>query len=249
MRNSILVAGTSNVRVAGLYGWNEVHRNDQIEDTEAEFYGLFTEVDIRCCTVDVDIVFVDTEATAGKGFYLGLSTVQRFGHVNSSFRYLLSDADTSDNASVSTGSLLFFELSLTPTATDNNLYFNGYAGKDRYSPAALNPGVGGPLVRTGILYASVGLGSYGSPLENNAGDIFGLAIGYQMFFSGGRKQLILEVAGRKETEALKTGSGAVGARYQQAFGRHTILILDGFVADHDITGGNSGTRLELRFKF
>jgi len=249
VRNSIRIAGASNIRVAGLFGWNEVHRNDHVEDSEAELYGLFTEIDTRCCTIDIDLVYVSAEPTTGKGYFVGLSSVQRFGHLNSSFRYLYSNADELDNATVSTGSLLFFELSLIPTATDNNLYFNGFVGNNQYSPAALDEGVGGPLVRTGILFAAVGLGTYGAALDNNAGDVTGAALGYQMFFSGGRKQLILEAAGRKETEGLKTAAIAAGIRYQQALGRHTIYILDGFIADPEMRKENSGARIELRFKF
>jgi hypothetical protein len=99
------------------------------------------------------------------------------------------------------------------------------------------------------LFAGVGLGSYGSPLDNNSTDVFGSSLGYQMFFSGGRQQLIAEVAFRKETKGLKTGSEAAGLRYQQASGLHTIYILDGFVSNHDVNGSGSGMRAEVRFKF
>ena len=70
-----------------------------------------------------------------------------------------------------------------------------------------------------------------------------------MFFSGGRKQLIVEAAVRDETEGAELTSSAIGARYQQAFGRHTILVLDIFGADLDNDEDNSGGRVEFRFKF
>lgn len=77
----------------------------------------------------------------------------------------------------------------------------------------------------------------------------GGSLGYQMYFSHGRQQLILELGGREETEGLKTSSAAVGARYQVAAGRHTIFILDGFAGDHEFTGNNNGARVEMRVKF
>jgi hypothetical protein len=249
VRNSILISGLSNTRIAGMYGWNEVNRNDRVEDEEADFFGLFTEIDSPCCTITIDYIFIDTDEPAGNGSFLGLSSVQRFGHVNSSIRLLISDAEETDSTAVGTGSLVFVETSFTPTGTDNNLYINGFSGKDEYTPAALSPAVGGPLARTGILFAAVGLGSYGSPLNNNSADIFGGAIGYQMFFTGGRKQLIFEAAVRDETEGAELTTSAVGARYQQAFGKHTILVLDAFTSDQDEADDNSGGRVELRFKF
>jgi hypothetical protein len=249
VRNSGRSFGASNVRVAALYSWNEVNRNDRLEDSKAELYGLFSELDFSCCTVNVDLILVDSELPTGGGSFIGVSSVQRFGHINTSFRLFNSTAEEADNAAVSSGSLFFFELSTTPPKTDNNYYLNGFVGIDQYSPAALDFGVGGPLARTGILFAGVGLGSYGSPLDNNSTDVFGSSLGYQMFFSGGRQQLIAEIAFRKETKGLKTFSEAAGLRYQQASGLHTIYILDGFVSNHDVNGSGSGMRAEVRFKF
>ena len=249
VRNSILLSGLSNTRIAGMYGWNEINRNDRLQDDEASLIGLFTEIDSPCCTFDIDLIYIDTDEPDGSGSFVGLSSVQRFGHLNTSFRLLASDAAEDDSAAVATGSLFFFETAYTPARTDNNLYVNGFVGKDSYTPAALAPAVGGPLARTGILFASVGLGSYGSPLDNNSGDVLGTAVGYQMFFSGGRKQLIVEAAVRDETEGAELTSSAIGARYQQAFGRHTILVLDIFGADLDNDEDNSGGRVEFRFKF
>lgn len=249
VRNSIRVEGASNLRVAGLFGWNEINRNDRVEDTDAVLIGIFSELDINCCTIDVDAIWVSTDDPAGDGVFLGLSSVQRFGHLNTSFRFLLSKASENDNAAIGSGTLLFAETSFTPSRTDNNVYMNGFLGIDQYTPAALDEGVGGPLARTGILFAAVGLGSFGSPLNNAAGDVYGGAVGYQMFFSGGRKQFIAELGLRQETEGTEATSNAIGARYQQAFGRHTILILDGFFGDHDDLGDTSGLRAEARFKF
>ena len=109
VRNSILLSGLSNTRIAGMYGWNEINRNDRLEDDEASLIGLFTEIDSPCCTIDIDLIYIDTDEPAGSGSFVGLSSVQRFGHLNTSFRLLASDAAEDDSAAVATGSLFFFE--------------------------------------------------------------------------------------------------------------------------------------------
>ena len=108
VRNSILLSGLSNTRIAGMYGWNEINRNDRLEDDEASLIGLFTEIDSPCCTIDIDLIYIDTDEPAGSGSFVGLSSVQRFGHLNTSFRLLASDAAEDDSAAVATGSLFFF---------------------------------------------------------------------------------------------------------------------------------------------
>jgi hypothetical protein len=249
VRNSIRVEGASNLRVASLFGWNEIHRNDRIEDSDAMLFGVFSELDTNCCTVDLDLIWVTTDDSAGDAYFLGLSSVQRFGHLNTSFRFLLSEASEDDNASVGSGTLLFAETSYTPSRTDNNVYINGFLGVDQYTPAALDEGVGGPLARTGILFAAVGLGSFRPAIDNAAGEVYGSAVGYQMFFQGGRRQLIAEAGFRQETEGSESATSATGLRFQQAHGRHTIYILDGYYSDDDDIGDTSGVRTEIRIKF
>lgn len=249
VRNSIRIAGASNTRVTAMLGWNNVNRNNNIRDDDAILYGLFTETDWPLSTVDIDLAYVDANDSSGSGYYIGLSGVQRFGHVDTSLRYLYSNADEVDSAAVSTGSLVFVEISGAPVTTHNNLYFNGFWGVNNFSSAAREVDTGGPLGRTGILFAAVGLGTVPSALNNRAGDVAGGSLGYQMFFSHERQQLIIEVGSRNETEGEKTASTAVGARYQIAMGRHSIFLLDGYIGDHDVTGTNSGARAELRVKF
>lgn len=249
VRNSIRVSGASNTRMTGFFGWNNVNRNNNQRDDEAALFGLFTETDWPVSTVDIDLVYVDASDSSGSGYYIGLSGVQRFGHIDTSLRYLYSNADEVDTAAVGTGSLVFVEISGAPLTTHNNLYFNGFWGVNNFTSAARDVDTGGPLGRAGILFAAVGLGTFPPALNNRAGDVVGGALGYQMYFSHGRQQLILELGSRNETEGAKTSSAAAGARYQIAMGRHTIFLLDGYVGDHDINGSNNGARVELRVKF
>lgn len=249
VRNSVRIPGTSNTRVAAMYGWNEVHRDNNTEDRNAELYGLFIETDTPKSTIDIDLAYVDSDNNTGDGYFAAISGVQRFGHLATSLRLLHSKAKDQENASVSTGTLLFAETSFTPARTNDNVYINGFVGIDQFSSAARDVDTGGPLGRTGILYASVGLGGYGTALSNRPDDAWGGAIGYQAFLDGQREQLIIELGARDELKGAQSGAVALGARYQKAYGRHTILVLEGFANDTSGTGHGSGIRSELRWKF
>ena len=121
---------------------------------------------------------------------------------------------------------------------------------DEFSSAARGPDRGGPLGRTGILFAAVGLGTYGAALGNDADESFGGSLGYQTFLGDEehRRQLILEVGAREETRGTERGAVAAGLRYEQAIGRHTLLRFDGYVAGHDDDAPSSGARVELELK-
>jgi hypothetical protein len=70
-----------------------------------------------------------------------------------------------------------------------------------------------------------------------------------MYFNNRKNQLILEVGGRTETKGTDTADSAVGAEWQQAFGRHMILIFGGFAGQRHDTGKSYGLRSEIELKF
>ena len=249
-QNSLRPSGTSNLRITGLYGWNKVNRNNNVEDNSSDVYGLFTEIDFPKTTVAVDLAYLDDEVT-GDAYFVGLSAVQRFGLVNTAFRLLTSHA-ARDSASAGTGTLLFAETSWTPEHSDDLVYVNGFAAFDQYTSVARGPEVGGPLGRTGILFAAPQIGTVGSALSNQASDVVGAAVGYQTFLGpmyGTRKQLIIEAGFREDTNNVDESAVAIGARYQQAFGQHYIMQLDGYAADYENSGSGYGLRAELIVKF
>ena len=143
----------------------------------------------------------------------------------------------------------FGEISWTPPHTENLVYINSFWGIEEFASAARGPDAGGPLGRTGILFAAVGLGQYGAALGNRADDSVGAALGYQMFFDHTRKQLILEAGGRSSTDGEDEDIFAFGARYQQAMGQHTILQFDVFGGLPEEGDNTWGARMELQFKF
>ena len=248
-RNSILPRGGTNMQLTFLYAWNNVHRDDNLEDDPADLFGLFITADYSRSSINADFAYVfDTDQNTD-GVYWGLSAVQRIGLVNTAFRVLGSQALDAETAAVSDGLLLFGEVSWTPAWTHDNVYVNAFWGIDQFSSAARGPATGGPLGRAGILFAAVGLGRYGAALGNRADDSAGLAVGYQKFSHDTRRQLIVEVGGRQGTTGADDGAAALGARFQQAMGKHFVLQVDGFRSVLESRDDGWGTRLELLFQF
>jgi hypothetical protein len=96
---------------------------------------------------------------------------------------------------------------------------------------------------------AVGLGNYGAALGNRADDSAGAALGYQKFWDGTRKQLILEAGARTRTKGESMTDFAAAARYQQAMGQHAILRFDVFGGVYESRDNGYGARVELVFKF
>ncbi|MEE8156065.1 MAG: hypothetical protein V3T53_14020, partial [Phycisphaerales bacterium] len=126
-------------------------------------------------------------------------------------------------------------------------YVNNFWAVGAFSSAAR--ALGGPLGRAGILFESAGMGRFGSPLSSQAADVVGGAIGHQMFFAHDRRQLIVELAGRKDTNGVGEAAAALGLRLQQAVGRRLIVRLDGFAAARQGRDEAVGGRLETLVKF
>jgi hypothetical protein len=127
---------------------------------------------------------------------------------------------------------------------------NAYWAIDQFSSVARDPSTGGPLGRVGVLFADVGMGRYGAPLNNQAGDTYGMAMGYQMFLGDGfHEQLIVEVGTRQSTTEESDSLYAIGTRYQKALDQHWVLQLDAFASLHESNDAGYGGRFELRYQF
>ncbi len=296
-RNNLKPRGAVNVRVTGLFAWNQINRDTpssdafirNLEADSARLYGAFTEVDWRSTTMAVDALFVQGgkfnpglvggtpgRVSLGSGLYGGISFVQRLGLVNSSIRVLGSipigdETDESARALVGDpvggGALLFGEFSWTPHHTHDLVYLNGFAAFSDYRAAALDPTIPGPLARAGFLFAGPGLGNFPGALSPTASDVIGGALGYQKFMDDSRQQLLMELAGRVATDGCASATDscgdhslAGGARYQRAFGRRFVLVLDGYAAYQRLRGAAAadfgeqgrfrlGSRLEWLVKF
>ncbi len=248
VKNTIRLPGVTNLLVSGFFGWDEVNRDDNEDDSSAKLYALFSEADTYDHTLNFDLVYVDADRETGDGIFGGLSSVQRIGQINTAFRVLGSHALDDETAQVSDGVLLFSEFSFTPTGTIDIAYADLFWGIQEFASAARGEQSGGPLGRTGILFASVRLGRYAAPISNRADDAAGFATGYQLFSADQRKQLIFEIGGRQNTEGRAQGVLGFGSRGQMAIGSHFLIILDGFVAVQEARDPSYGGRLEFQIK-
>jgi hypothetical protein len=215
--------------------------------------GLSTSADFYWSTVDLDVVYVPAGGKTGDGFYGGVGAIQRLvlfdTTLNTTFRVLGSSALNKSTPQTNNGALLFTQIGVTPLGTLDWLYLNAFWAIDKFSSAARGPEEGGPLGRTGLLFSAIGIGRYGSALGNQAENSAGLALGYQIFFSEFRRQLLVEVGARKDTKGTRQDALALGARVQQAIWRHLLLQLDAFVAGGRNRGPGYGGRTELVVKF
>ncbi len=249
--NSRRLPGTSNIRVTGVYGWDEVNRGGLLKVDDAEVFALLTEVDLPSSTVALDMALVKSDRE-NDSFVAALSSIQRIGPVNTSFRAAVSTV-SNKRGSATSGLFYLAEMSLTPTHTDDLLYLNVFSAERGFTPAAHDPARGGVLDRVGILFASSGIGSYVSALDSQPNNAYGFSLGYQYLFGplyAERRQLIFEVGARRDTGNSNDDQYAAGVRFQQAVGKHMILGLDGYVAKHEVRQDRSlGGRAELTVKF
>ena len=217
-----------NHRAAFVWGWGELNRSNRARDDDgANLFGVFNEIDWRASTVELDFAYVDAD-DSGNGFFGGLGATQRIAGFNTTLRLLGSLAEDEETIDTSDGGLLFFELSQTLAASHDFVYLSGFWALEQYRSASRDPSVGGPLAAAGILFESAGLGRYASPLDSGADEVFGGALGHQLFFLDNRLQLVLEAAGRYATEDIGERAAAIGGRLQAAVGRRSVIRLDLF---------------------
>ena len=209
VRNNLHIGGVSNVRISGVWGWNDLD-NGPLFNSEAHLFGLFTSADAKFTTWDIDFLYIlaDDLDPAGDTINYGVAATQRFGVLGTTFRVNGSIAKGDDTfVPISTGTpipvsadgtLVTSELSWTPHGTDDNIYINGFWAIDNFTQAARERIVGGPLGNVGILFASPTIGNYGSELPNFANDVAGFATGYHKFWGGvaHHTSLAVEAAGR-----------------------------------------------------
>lgn len=243
-----------NLRTAVLWGWGELNRqNLSDDDRTAQLYGVFNELEWRSTTVEIDAIYLEADPETGDGVFGGIGATQRFGRINTTFRLLGSAAVGEETEQNSDGGLVFVELSATPHASDDLAYLSGFYALDRFRSASRDPSAGGPLGATGISFASVQLGRYRTALDNQTNDSFGSALGYQLFFAEGRRNLILELAGRSTSESVGQRGAALSTSFQTAISSRWIVRLDGFLryaaqrsTDEDRDGDfGFGSRVEL----
>jgi hypothetical protein len=252
VRNNIVVPHTSNFRVSGMWAWDRLDRNDRSRQSDPNMYGLFTAADMDVSTFNLDIIYVDDNATVdADGLNVGFSAIQRIrslGGLSTAFRINHSfalDNEVGGNV-VGDGTLLTVELSRLVHGSDDIVYLNPFWSIGNYTQAGREAVVGGPLGSIGILFASAQLSLYGAELSPFTDDVAGFATGYQAFWDHHRRNLTIEIAARHDTGA--TGgfdSLGIGFQLQQAIGRHFQLQPEAFYTLNEGENDGAGLRFEV----
>ncbi len=256
VRNNIPFPGTSNLRISGLWGWHRLDRNDRARSSDANMYALFTAVDAPVSTFNLDLIYVDDNANdgSGDGFYVGASAIQRIralGGMSTAFRINSSIAldDEIGGNVIGNGTLLTAEFSKTPHGSDDIAYVNPFLSIGNFTQAGREPILGGPLANTGILFASPNLSTHGAEINPFTDDVYGLATGYQAFWDNKRRNLILELAARRDYSGNGFDSYGAGFQLQQAVGQHYQLQLEGFHTIQTTRQDATGARAEILIVF
>jgi len=250
VRNNVRLPGVSNLRSSLVYGWDELGRSNAQLNDEANMFGFFNSADLKNSSVNLDMVYVyDSRDLGQDSFNIGLSSTQRIGHLNTTFRVNSSIAEGRDTLAAADGTLLSAEISLTPYGSDDVFYVNPFIAIDNYTQVGREPVVGGPLGTLGILFASPSIGNFAAELNPFANEVAGVAIGYQAFWDNHKRNLILEAAGRKNTTGVGNDDLAVGFQFQQRLAQRIQLQLDGHYAFQENRDNGYGARTEILIQF
>ena len=256
-RNTLNGNGNLNLRATGVYAWNSVNRHSQagtnVDDSDDQMIGLFTESDFSKSTVNADVAYVWSDDGIDDLVAFGISSIRRFSGFhntyNSSLHFLASFPTNGETSLAGQGELLFSQLSWTPHHTNDLIFLNSFWAIDQFSSASRGPLQGGPLGQTGLLFSAAGLGRYGAPLSNQASNVAGASLGYQMFFNDKREQIVVELGGRQDTDDVNDAAIATGIRYQKALDQHWLVVVDAFVGKRESRHVSQGARVELQVKF
>ena len=250
-RNNVRFQGVPwlvNLRSTFFFAWNDIHRNDNVEDKDAKLYGLFTQLDTLKSTINADIVYVESSSIGDDLISASIDAIQRIGKLNTTFRIAASTAPGRKSLQADDGVLLFAEVSWIPAYTHDNAYINAFVSIDNFTSPARGPLNGGPLGRTGLLFAAPGVGRVAPAIGNRMGDSLGLIAGYQKFFKN-RRQLIIEVGGRVGDGNEQNDTIGAALRFQQAIGRRVVAGINTYISDADVIGTRYGLRGEILIKY
>ena len=254
VRNNIRFAGISGMRSTAVYGWNELDRSNARTSSKSDLFGLFNSIDTPGGTKNFDIIYIDDDLEGGNSLNVGLSSIQRIGHYNTTFRINRSFAERG-TVKANRGTMYSSEVSWTPYKSDDIMYVNSYVVDGTYTQAGRESIVGGPLGGLGILFASPSIGNFLSELNNFTSEEAGLVIGYEAFFSDGkqannhRRSLTLELAGIKDLGHNGFDDFAGGFEFRTRLSHRVQLQIDGSYSVLENRDDGHTIRTEIRYQF
>jgi hypothetical protein len=254
VRNNIRFAGISGMRSTAVYGWNELDRSNAVTSSKSDLFGLFNSIDTPGGTKNIDMIYINDDLEGGNSFNVGLASIQRIGHYNTSFRINKSFAERG-TVKANRGAIYSAEVSWTPYKSDDIVYVNSFVVDGTYTQAGRESVVGGPLGGLGILFASPSLGNFLSELDNFTSEEAGLVIGYEAFFSDGkqannhRRSLTLELAGTKDLGHKGFDDFAFGFEFRTRLSHRVQFQLDASYSVLEKRDDGQTIRTEIRYQF
>lgn len=228
-----------------------------LDDHDANVYGFNAFIETHEGYAELGYGYIDGKGDLESLSYHNLTaayTRRYFGHLANSVRVIWNTGQNPDPGLKQTadGVLLLCENSIV---TDLPLtlvpYLNLFAGFDKPQSLARDPGAGGVLKNTGILFETDGL--TGSPtLDATAQNTYGGALGVEYLFNL-EQQIVLEAAVVKvrddATTVARGDQFGLGARYQRPLSNAWILRADVMYGCREKDRDIAGVRLEIRRKF
>ena len=254
VRNNLVLTGTSNLRISGMWSWNRLDRNDSSLNSDPHMFALFTSIDAHVSTFALDLIYVNDNDINGDGFYVGASAIQRLkalGGLSTAFRINSSIAmdDEIPGNVIGNGTLLTSEFSSIVHGSDDIVYLNPFVAIGNFTQAGREAIVGGPLANTGILFASASLSTYGAEINPFTDDVLGLALGYQAFWDNKRRNMVIEFAAKHDYNGDNFSSFGFGFQLQQAVGQHVQLQLESYYVANGERDDASGARAEIQIVY
>ncbi|MCP4252222.1 MAG: hypothetical protein GY775_02230 [Candidatus Scalindua sp.] len=254
-RNTIHIPGTSYARVAALYAWNGIDRATAKKDhVEGDLYGLFATIDRHHSTIDLGMTYLNSPTKSGGDQYnVSLASQQPILLFNTSFdttfRISKSGGIDGETAESGNGTLFYTGISWAPKGTDNIAYFNAFGAFGKYTPTSRE--IAGPLGRAGLLFSGNGLSkTFGAPISNRTEETHGAALGYQMFFDGHRRNVVLEIGAREERTTGGIDKIGMAVNVAQSIRQRMFIEVGGFgIKPEDSRHNTFGFRTTFAFTF
>jgi len=263
-RNSPLF-DLSNFDVTFFAGFDQVSTpafvsSGRPDDTHGKIFGVASFFDAMQGYWELDYAYLDGDQNLKNESYHNFAaafTHRYFNLISNSMRVIANvGQDTQPGGGhTANGVLLLMENSLVANEPGTLVpYCDLFVGVDHPQSAARDPGAGGPLVNTGILFESDALTGFPT-LDATANDTWGGALGVEYLFNFDQ-QIVFEaatvqvmgsdnVAGR----AAKGDEYGVGVRYQLPLSHSWILRADAMFGLLEASQNVAGIRTELRYKF
>ena len=251
-KHNLFRMNASASRISAFFGFNELHRNDNIRDSSARFLALSGTFDYPDATFEIDGAYVTGDRNrGGDSTYFGIGHLAQLGYWHSTTRANASFAMNSVNRdAVANGWLLTNQLSRVMPYNDDVLTLSTFFEIDNYTSAARGPAMGGPLASFSLLQRAFGIGTYGPAIETDSGDQVGAGVSYQHYFDEAQhRQVLVAIGGSGSTDDGNDPTGALALQYQQALSENLIWSVGGFGSVTTEGDKGFGARTELTRKF